>query len=41
MFHVVINHCLDLSVILSQQFPLRNHLNIRDQQDYSLSLYTL
>jgi len=41
MFHVDINHCPDLSAILSQPFPLRNHLNIPDQKYYSLSLDTL
>jgi len=41
MFHVDINHSPHLSAFLSQLFPLRNDLNIRDQQDYSLSMDTL
>ena len=40
MFSVDISPCLVLSAILSQLFPLRSHLYIRDQQDYSLSLET-
>jgi len=40
VFPVGISSCPVLSAVLSQLFPLRSYLYIRDQQDCPLSLET-